>query len=137
MDTNQLAQIIQEMTKQGGSANTIAMTVFIVTAIGGLITSLGLYVKAKAAHINSETAKEVALQTSNDAKAAAEKTTEAVNRIEISVNSERTAMITKLTGLTTEVERLKADRELLLHKMEKMAEEIAHLKSHNQSTKGK
>jgi len=129
MDTNQLHQVIAEMTKQGGSANTFALLLAIFTSCGGLITAIALWIKAKAAHIASEDAKLIAFKTSDDAKTAALETTASVNRIEVSVNHERSAMIAKLTALTTEVEQLKAHRDVMLGQLKKLSEEIEHLKS--------
>ena len=129
MDTNQLNQIVNEISRQGGQSNTIALMLAVFTSCGGLITAIALWIKAKAAHLASEDAKAIAFKTSGDAKAAALETTASVNRIEVSVNHERSAMIEKLTSLTTEVEQLKADKMSMLAQLKKMGEEIEHLKS--------
>jgi len=130
MDTNQLYDILTEVNKHGGATNTVAMTVFIITAIGGLITSLGLYVKAKAAHLASEDAKLTAAKTADDAKAAALKTSENIHEIKLIVNSERTVMTEKINSLMTEVERLKNDRAVTAQHMKLLTEEIDRLKSY-------
>jgi len=129
MDTNQIQDLAVQMAKQGASSNALALAIAIFTSCGGLLTAIALWIKAKAAHIASEDAKQIAFKTSDDAKQAAYKTAEVIQRIEVSVNSERTAMIGKLSALTTEVEQLKADKLAMSQQMKILSEEIAHLKS--------
>src|SRR5678816_4095446 len=132
MDTNILNALLNALSQQHTSpatSNNLAITVLVLTSLAGLIASIAGYIKARTSLAVAEATNATAGKSHEVAEAAkvvSEKTAENVQKIEISVNSERTALLKKYDELVAEMGIVKTDlalsKQALLDEIKKQSE---------------
>jgi len=133
MDTNVLNALLNALSQQQHASpsanNNLAITVLVLTSLAGLIASIAGYIKAKTSLAVSEATNIKAGESHEVAQAAKEistKMAENVQKIEISVNSERTSLLKKYDDVVAELGLLKTDlalsKQSLLDEIKKQSE---------------
>jgi fructose-1,6-bisphosphatase/sedoheptulose 1,7-bisphosphatase-like protein len=98
MDTNALIAQLLQQRPQVPQGESIAIVVLIITSLGSVLAAIASYFKALATHA-----------TAQDAVVVAKVTSDNVQKIEISVNSERTAMLAVVADLRSQIQKLTTD----------------------------
>ena len=130
MDTNVLNALLNALSQQQQPANnTLAITALVLTSLAGLIASIMGYIKARTSLAVAEATNATAGKSHEVAEAAREistKMAENVQKIEISVNSERTSQLKKYDDVVAELGLLKTDlalsKQSLLDEIKKQSE---------------
>ena len=131
MDTNVINALLNALSQQQGPSanNNLAITVLIFTSLGGLIAAIAGYIKARTSLAVAQATNETAGKSHEVAESAKEistKMAENVQKIEISVNSERTSLLKKYDDVVAELGLLKTDlalsKQSLLDEIKKQSE---------------
>lgn len=121
MDTNLVAAVAAAIAAQPHPApataqdNTLIIVGMIITAIMPTLAAIAAYFSSRAAKSNTEETKKMATNTA-----------EAVEKVHVAVNSERTAMLTTVQNLRDEILRISKD--LSTSKEQQRGQELAAAK---------
>src|SRR5678815_90902 len=118
MDTNVLNALLNALSQQHASpsaTNSILIAGLVVTSLGGLIAAIAGYFKAKTSLAVAEETNLKAKEShavAEAAKVVSDKVAENVQKIEISVNSERTSLLKKFDEVVAELGLVKTESAL-------------------------